>query len=163
MALKKPTPPVTTGSVPNKAAAPGKSKGSSLASSFDETPAGASFTSWVPGNYQAVITKMQLLEPNDKGQAVQITYTGHEDESEPTVANKDMSQFYKIANADGSVGPGIGFLKRDLEILGHADVKFADLEDTLERITSEQPAVNVNVKKDATGKYTNAYLEGLVD
>lgn len=162
MAIKKnitPTSPVKTDKKPVKTG--DEQDTGSLASAFDSTPAGAGFATWPAGKYQVNLTSAELMPyDSSKGQSVQFTYTGHEDEEEG-VAGKEIRQWYKIANADGKAGPGIGFLKKDLAILGYEDVTFADLEDTLDRIQSEQPLLSVNVKQN--GQYANVYIEGLVD
>ncbi len=164
MAIKKQTPaPTHTAKTGKKLVKTGGEPDDtgSLASAFDSTPAGGGFASWPAGKYRVNLTGAEMLPHDDKkGQSVQFTYTGHEDEDD-TVAGKEVKQWYKIANADGSAGPGIGFLKKDLAILGYEDVTFADLEDTLDRVQSEQPLLNVNVKQN--GQYSNVYIEGLVE
>jgi hypothetical protein len=165
MAIKKTNTPASKPDTSVKKKKPVNTGGDegtdSLANAFDSTPAGAAFAAWPAGKYQVNLTGAELT-PHDekKGQSVQFTYTGHEDEDD-AVAGKEMKQWYKIANADGAAGPGIGFLKKDLAILGYEDVTFADLEDTLDRVQSEQPLLNVNVKQN--GQYSNVYIEGLVE
>ena len=128
-------------------------KGKSFASSFDNAP--ASSVGIPPGKHEALIIGFELLEPNDKGQSVQIQYgIVNSDDLE----GKTQKQFYKIMNDDDTVGMGAGFLKADLAKLGYDNVKFADLEDTLAEIAKEQPYVEI-LSKENKG-YINIYLQG---
>lgn len=162
MALKRKTVPAVNheDSAPDPKIKQPKTEGS-LADYFDNTTATEGFVTWPPGEYIAHITEFVVLEPNEKGVAVKLVYTGHEDEENEKVTGREISQFYKVKNADGSKGNGVGFLKRDLEILGYENVTGAELEDTLSAIATEQPKVIVNVKLN--GQYTNAYLKGLAE
>lgn len=137
------------------ATSPKRSSEDSFADAFDDAKAGGG--SFFPvGQHVARISGFEL-EDTEKGLSAKITYTGQEGEAE----DKNIAQWYKLKTPEGDAGPGIPFLKRDLELLGHTDVKFADLGDTLDSIANEEPEVTINVKQN--GQYTNAYLVGLVD
>lgn len=110
------------------------------------------------GKYVALIGEMILQEPDDKGQSARVKY---EIATEGDFRGADVTQFYKLFEADGSVGKGAAFLKRDLAVLGHADVKFGDLEETFEEIVNDQVGCNVTVKQN--GQWTNVYLDGVTE
>jgi hypothetical protein len=110
------------------------------------------------GKYVALIAEMVLQDPDDKGQSARVKY---EIATEGEFRGADVTQFYKLFEADGSVGKGAAFLKRDLAVLGHADVKFGDLEETFEEIVNDQVGCNVTVKQN--GQWTNVYLDGVTE
>lgn len=134
---------------------PKKRKAGSLAALFDEATPGNTLP---PGDYNVKITEFEVMEPNDKGTAAKIVYTVLEDEEK---AGQEVTQYYKLADAEGGPGAGLGFLKRDLAVLGYDNVAGADIEETLETIASEEPEVVITVKQN--GQWTNAYLKGLID
>lgn len=135
----------------------------SLAEIFDETKPGRGL--FPTGDFKAIVTGYELEgeiagEGEDQGLLkVKVTYEGHADEEE--VAGKKISQWYQIADDDGEPGPGIPFLKGDLDILGYEDVLLADLEEIFADVEAEQPEVVIKVKQN--GQYTNAYLQGLAE
>lgn len=136
-----------------------KRTATSLEDAFDSAKPGGGF---MPvGRHRAFITGFELEEPNDKGHSAKVTYTGSDQSDNEEVHDKDLAQWYKLLDKDGSPGQGLGFLKRDLEILGYAEVKFSELEDTFAAIVTERPEVIINVKQN--GQWTNAYLQGLAE
>jgi hypothetical protein len=137
-----------------KSAAPAKKgKGDSYANAFDDTPASSA---GIPaGKHEALILEAELQDETEKGQSVRFKFgVVNSDEFD----GKVQSTWYKIKNDDGTVGPGAGFLKKDLRTLGYENVKFADLEDTLAEIQKEQPYVEITAKQN--GIYVNIYLNG---
>jgi hypothetical protein len=110
------------------------------------------------GKYVALIGEMILGKEDEKGQSARVTY---EIATEGEFRGQKVTQFYKLFEADNSVGKGAAFLKRDLAILGHSDVKFGDLEDTFETIVNDQIGCNVTVKQN--GQFTNVYLNGITE
>jgi hypothetical protein len=144
---------------PEQAAPPVKRKAVSLSAAFDEAKPGGGFME--VGTHRAFITEFVVEEPNDKGHSAKITYEGSDQSENEAVHGKEISQWYQLLKKDGSPGQGLGFLKRDLETLGYADVAGDDLEDVLAEIMTNRPEVIINVKRN--GQYTNAYLQGLVE
>lgn len=136
----------------------------SFASQFDETKPGGGFMT--VGTHKAYVVGLELEgeladEGEDQGKlTAKITYEGAEDEDEG-VAGKTLSQWYQLATEDGELGKGIGFLKKDLNVLGYEDVGISDLEEVFASIVTERPKVVINVKQN--GQYTNAYLQGLAE
>lgn len=136
----------------------------SLADVFDETKPGRGL---MPvGEYKMKVLGFELEgeiadDPDEQGELkVKVTYEGGEDEEEG-VAGVTISQWYQIADDDGEPGPGIPFLKGDLDILGYEDVILADLEEIFADVASEEPEVVVKVVQN--GRFTNAYLQGLAE
>lgn len=144
-----------------------KKKGSkdkkSLADVFDSTKPGRGL--FPVGEFQAYINGFEFdgeiaEEGEEQGMLkVKVTYEGHEDEEE--VAGKIISQWYQIATEDGAAGPGIPFLKGDLDVLGYEDVILADLQEIFDDVESTRPLVVIKVKQN--GQYTNAFLQGLAE
>lgn len=136
----------------------------SLADIFDSTVPGRGLMP--AGDYKMKVLGYELEgeiadDPDDQGELkVKVTYEGHEDEEEG-VAGKTISQWYQIADDSGEAGPGIPFLKGDLDILGYEEVVLADLEEIFADVAAEEPEVIVKVKQN--GQYTNAYLQGLAE
>jgi len=133
----------------------------SKADAFDEVAPGGAL-GIPPGDWECRIIEM-VYEKNTKGESVKVTYEATAVDEESPAYGKKSSQWYQIFDKDGNKGKGIGFLKGDLEKLGvdEEGQKFANLEDTLEQITAEQPLVNVKAKQN--GQWLNVYLQGLVD
>lgn len=132
----------------------------SFADLFDKTKPGGGF---MPvGKHTCYLTSLEVegkLDGEDKLK-VKVTFEGAEDEEEG-VSGKSLSSWYSLRSEDGEPMGGIGFLKRDLEILGYADISLSDLEELCSTITNERLKVVINVKQN--GQYTNAYLQGLAE
>lgn len=97
-------------------------------------------------------------EGEDQGELkAKVTYEGLEDEAE----GKTISSWYNLCSEDGDAGPGIPFLKGDLDVLGYEDVTLEDLQEIFDDIVAEEPEVIVKVKQN--GQYTNAFLQGLAE
>lgn len=138
---------------------PVKRRAASLEAAFDAAKPGGGF---MPvGKHVANITEFVLEEPNEKGTSAKVTYEGSEQSENEEVHGKSLSQWYKLLDKEGQPAQGLGFLKRDLEILGYADVTGDQMEDVMAQITNARPLVSINVKQN--GQYTNAYLNGLVE
>jgi hypothetical protein len=138
---------------------PVKRAATSLEDAFDEAKPGGGFMA--VGKHRAFITEMTLEEPNEKGTSAKVTYEGSPESDNEEVHGKSLSQWYKLLDKDGVPAQGLGFLKRDLEILGYADVKGSEMEDTFALIVADRPEVIIQVKQN--GQFTNAYLNGLVE
>lgn len=144
--------------------APKKKKKSSksFADMFDATKPGGKFP---VGDFKMRIVGFELEgeiadDTDDQGELkAKITYEGHENEED--VAEKTISNWYNLADEDGKIGPGVPFLKGDLDVLGYEDVMLADLEEIFSTVEKERPEVIVKVKQN--GQYTNAFLQGLAD
>jgi hypothetical protein len=125
------------------------------ADAFDKAKATGSCE---PGKYEAIISEFVLQKPDEKGQSARIKY---EIATDGDQRGTEVTQFYKMFEADETPGKGLNFLKRDLAILGYPDVKFGDLEDVFEEVVEKQIGVNVQVKQN--GQWTNIYLNGLCE
>lgn len=125
------------------------------AGAFDSTkPQGAV----EPGKYEGVIEEMVLQDPDEKGQSVRLKYGIA---TAGDFRGVQVTQWYKILEADNTAGKGAAFLKKDLAILGYPDVKFADLEQAFEEIVEKNIGVLMTVKQN--GAFTNVYLGGLCE
>lgn len=149
-AAKSKTPPP-----PKRRGQEEESAGQSRADAFDaQKPLGAIDG----GKYVALIGEMILQKEDEKGQSARVSY---EIATDGEFRGQKVTQFYKLFEADGSIGKGAAFLKRDLAVLGHADVKFGDLEEVFEQIVADNVGANVTVKQN--GQFTNVYLNGVTE
>jgi hypothetical protein len=129
--------------------------GQSRADAFDsQKPMGAIDG----GKYVALIAEAILGKEDDKGQSARFVY---EIATDGDFRGQKVTQFYKLFEADGSVGKGAAFLKKDLAVLGKGDVKFGDLEAVFEEIVNDQIGCNVTVKQN--GQFTNVYLNSITE
>jgi hypothetical protein len=129
--------------------------GQSRADAFDsQKPMGAIDG----GKYVALIGEAVLGKEDEKGQSARFQY---EIATDGEFRGQKVTQFYKLFEADGSVGKGAAFLKKDLAVLGKGDVKFGDLEDVFEEIVTDQIGCNVTVKQN--GQFTNVYLNSITE
>lgn len=110
------------------------------------------------GKYVALIGEMILQDPDEKGQSARVSY---EIATDGEFRGQKVTQFYKLFEADNSIGKGAAFLKRDLAVLGQADVKFGNLEKVFEQIVEDKIGCNVTVKQN--GQFTNVYLNGITE
>lgn len=115
------------------------------------------------GDWEARILEMVIEKKAEKGESVKVTYEATTTDEDSEAYGKKSSQWYQIFDKDGNIGKGVGFLKTDLEKLGVDEEgrKYANLESTLEQISTEQPLVNIKVKQN--GQYFNVYLQGLAE
>ena len=150
------TQAVKSSSAKAEKAPAGKSGGaSSKAALFDQTKAQGQLDA---GKYEAIISEFVLQDEDEKGQSVRIKY---EIASEGDFRGQSLAQFYKIFEAEGGVGKGAAFLKKDLAVLGYEDVTFEDLESVFEEIVEKQMGVVITVKHNQG--FINAYLGGLCE
>lgn len=110
------------------------------------------------GKYVALIGEMVLQKEDDKGQSARVAY---EIATEGEFQGQKVTQFYKLFEADKSMGKGLPYLKKDLAVLGYEDVKFGDLENVFEEIVDKNVGCNVTVKQN--GQFTNVYLNSLAE
>lgn len=152
--------PVRKGSSLKKKA---KKESRSLADVFDSTKPGRGILP--AGDYKAYVAGFEMEgDIADEGEAqgelkIKVTYEIHEDDED--AAGKTISQWYQIADDDGEPGPGIPYLKGDLDVLGYEDIKLEDLEEIFADVEAERQVVVIKVKQN--GQYTNAYLQGLAE
>jgi hypothetical protein len=108
------------------------------------------------GNYIAnlVGAKLEKDESSEK-ESVMFEYEIKEGEAE----GKTIKAWYSLFDKDGNQMKGMGFFKRDMEVLGQPSFKYAEIEDALQQLESERVEVNINVKQN--GQWTNVYLQGL--
>lgn len=110
------------------------------------------------GRYEGIIAELVLQPEDEKGQSVRVKY---EIATDGDFRGESVTQWYKIFEANGTQGKGLGFLKRDLTMLGYPDVDFDSLEDAFEEIVDKNTAVVFQVKQN--GNFTNVYLQGLCE
>jgi hypothetical protein len=158
---KTATPPTPRGKTPpppaqnEQSGGEGEGEGTSKAHAFDsQKPQGAVDG----GKYVGLLAEMVLGKEDEKGQSARAVY---EIASEGEFRGQKLTQFYKLFEADKSVGKGVAFLKKDLAVLGYEDVKFGDLEAVFEEIGSQNIGCNITVKQN--GQFTNVYLNGVTE
>jgi hypothetical protein len=100
------------------------------------------------GKYVALIGEMVLQKQDENA-------------TEGEFQGQKVTQFYKLFEADESMGKGLPFLKKDLAVLGYSHVKFGDLEQVFEEIVEKNVGCNVTVKQN--GQFTNVYLNSLAE
>ena len=125
------------------------------ARAFDETKPQGQVD---PGKYFAVIEEFVLQEVDEKGQSARVKY-GIANDGE--FRGQQVTQFYKLFEADGSTGKGAAFLKKDLAVLGYGDVKFVDMEEAMNELVEKDTGVIITVKQNQ--QWTNVYLAGLAE
>jgi hypothetical protein len=155
--LKKPTTQKSKQEVEEKP------KTKSLASMFESAePAKAGPPL---GRHEALITGVSDLD-TDQGLSVSlecIIVNSEENEGRKAFLNYGI---LKREEVDGEIeetaSQGIGYLKRDMELLDHPLVGPENKKDLLKQmqaIADEEPWVNIEVKKK--GIYTNVFLQGV--
>lgn len=117
------------------------------------------------GKYDAIIRELVLQDMKDNKQLVRIKYHII---SEGEFQGQEIAQFYgilQIVNGKNQAGPGLGFLKRDMAILGFNEPTLGELKQIFDEITNnEELGVMITVKTNTTnqGVFTNAYLNGIM-
>lgn len=144
-----------------------KGKGSSFAKIFNSTPAAEGGAMGFPeGNWEALIVG-GVLERGEKGLSAYFEFVGvgHED-----VEGRTQRKYYQLLDADdepANDGQGIGFLKKDLALLGHGEFEIDDesqLEAKLEEIAQEEPWVQIAAQRNKKNpQYVNLFLNGLME
>lgn len=152
---KKPAAKEQQSSGKSKTEAKEQSGGMSKASAFDAAKATGAVDA---GKYEAVIREFVLQKPDEKGQSARIKYLIA---SEGDAQGETLSQWYKLFETDESPAKGLAFLKKDLAILGYADVRFKELENVFEEIVEKKMAVVITVKHNEG--FINAYMQGLCE
>lgn len=140
-----------------------KGKGQSLAALYKKAKPAEDFVGFPVGNHDALITDAQL-EFGDKGTSAYFEYTGVGDED---IEGKTTRGYYNLLDADGELGGGFEFFKRDMGKLGYED--FApdsddEIQETLDSISKAQTWVAITVRKRKDDpSYTNVFLNGMHD
>lgn len=107
------------------------------------------------GNYIANLVGAKLDRSAAPKESVVFDYEIKEGEAE----GKTIKAWYNLFDKDGQPMKGMGFFKRDMEVLGQPSFKYAEIEEALQQLESERVEVNINVKQN--GQWTNVYLQGL--
>jgi hypothetical protein len=135
----------------------------SKADLFNKVKPGASGV-FPAGKHEMRIIEAELQVKDDDSESVMFKYEG----TEGDVEGKTVCQWYGILtapndNGEVEAGKGVGFLRRDLEILGfeESDTEYDNLEATLEALVEKAPLVATNVKLN--GQYTNVYIQKLIE
>lgn len=166
MAVQKQTKPTATAATKAPTKAPSKTppppagddeggEDQSLADIFDNVKQQGKVDE---GKHDAIIREF-VLQPFKEGDGQSVRSKYHIISGE--CAGQEITQFYKIILADRTPGPGAGYLKQHLAMLGHTDVTYGDMEEVFEEIVNnEQLGVLITVKQN--GQFTNAYLNGIM-
>lgn len=155
MAIKRPT------SKPAEQEPVKRKEKASFADAFDAAKSGGSAVDFPIGEFECVITDFVLdgeiagdVDDQEKLVAI-VTFEGTEGAAE----GKTIKSRYSLCSEEGEMQGGVGFLKKDLEILGYDEIDLASLAETLESIASDRPAVVVKTKQN--GQYINAFVQGV--
>lgn len=143
MAIKK----KTTEAVPTK---------SSFASAFDGAAAGGGAVDFPIGDCVATITAFELdgfvaEDGEEQGKLAAIATFVNDD-------GKSIKSRYSLCDDEGNIKGGVGFLKKDLGVLGY-EVDFSQLEATISEISDA--GIRVNIRTKQNGQYINAYLQSV--
>ena len=145
--------------VPQEQAPAEQATGGSFASLFDKTPASSGIGIDVPpGDYECVLVYAKIEPPTEKGVNALLKY---EVADEGDYQGKVIPTYYRLQEASGEVGKGMGIFKKDLAKLGFPEVAGADVDDALGQLVEAMDGVAIKVKQN--GQYVNAYLQGLVE
>ena len=133
--------------------------GQSAANLFDDAKPEEGFG--IPqGSYEAIIVGAELKKAEDlKKESIEMTFEvqNHRDDE---MNGKTVKTWYNLIDKDGKAAKGMGFWKRDAEVLGYP-CKYAELEETLEQLVNDQVEVAITVK--INGQFTNVYINGLLN
>lgn len=108
------------------------------------------------GNYTAHLVGAEKFVDGQK-ESVKFTYEIYEGE----LQGQSVPTWYNLFDKDGNLAKGVGYLKRDMEVLGGPTLNYDDLEVQLEQLIAERPLCNLTAKKNKG--YTNIYLQGLAE
>ncbi len=141
------------------------SKGrSSLAAAFDSVSLSSSASEIPPGKYEAVVTRLTLQEPDQKGQSVRANF----ELCSPKFENKNqLVTWFKLLESDHRtpIDGGIKAFKAMLAKLGY-ELKGVDMEDPnseiYTEITQEQPGVMLRITYQQAND-GNTYQRIIVD
>lgn len=164
--MRKPQAPATTGrTLPKPGAAPADEGGGE-----DEQPTGAAskedaFDSAEPesgfglpnGNYVAHLIKCGVDRTTPPKESVRFDFEIAEGEQE----GKTVVAWYSLFDKQGNQMKGIGYFKRDMEVLGQPAFKFADIDDALATLEAERVKCNITGKQN--GQFFNIFLQGLAE
>lgn len=106
------------------------------------------------GQYIAHLTGA-VKETEGEKESVKFSYEIAEGEHE----SKGLAAWYNLFDKDGKPMRGMGFFKRDVELLGQEEIPYEELDDRLEDLASERLLCNISVKHN--GQFVNVYLQGL--
>jgi hypothetical protein len=142
-----------------------RSKGrSSLAAAFDSVSLSSSASEIPPGKYEAIVSRLTLQEPDQKGQSVRANF----ELCSPAFDNKNqLVTWFKLLESDHRtpIDGGIKAFKAMLAKLGY-ELKGADMEDPdseiYATITQEQPGVTLKISYQQAND-GNTYQRILVD
>lgn len=109
------------------------------------------------GNYIVHLVKCVV----DKSKAPKETVQFHYEVAEGDQEGKTVVSFYNLYDAKGEQMRGIGFLKRDCEMLGQPAFRYAELEEAMQTLEAERLQCNISVKQN--GQWTNVFLQGLAE
>jgi hypothetical protein len=109
-----------------------------------------------PGSYAAHLVAASH-EVDGQKESVKFQYEIYDGDEQ----GKTVSSWYNLFDKDGNQQRGIGFLKRDMEMMGQPPLNYKQLADQLQAVADERPLCNLTVKQNA--QWTNIYLQGLAE
>lgn len=107
------------------------------------------------GNFAAHLVKCGVDRTKSPKESVRFDYEIAEGDDE----GKAVVAWYNLFDKDGQPMRGIGFFKRDMEILGQPSFKLAEIDEVLQALEAERPLCNITGKQN--GQFYNIYLQGL--
>lgn len=109
------------------------------------------------GQYVAHLVKCEMDRKSLPKESVCFDYEIAEGEQE----GKTVKAWYNLFDKNGNQMKGIGYFKRDMEVLGQPSFKLAEIDDALATLEAERVKVNITGKQN--GAYFNIYLNGLAE
>lgn len=109
------------------------------------------------GNYVAHLIKCAVDRTTPPKESVRFDFEIAEGDCE----GKTVVAWYSLFDKQGQQMKGIGYFKRDMEVLGAPPFKFADIDDALATLEAERVKCNITGKQN--GQFFNIFLQGLAE
>lgn len=141
-----------------------KEASASFADVFDSTKPGRG--TFPVGEFTATVSFELIGDIADEGEEqgelkVVASFVGSGNNDEEVDEKKIGRQQYMLCDDEGVAGPGIPWLKGDLDILGYEDILLADLEEIF--ADTDATGTVVVIKNVEKGGYVNSYIQGLAE
>lgn len=107
------------------------------------------------GNFPAHLVKCGVDRSKAPKESVRFDYEIAEGDEE----GKAVVAWYNLFDKDGQPMKGIGYFKRDMEILGVPSFTLEQIDEVLQNLEAERPLCNITGKQN--GQFYNVYLQGL--
>jgi hypothetical protein len=109
------------------------------------------------GGYRAHLVKCVVDRQAMPKESVMFGYEIAEGDFE----GKQINSWYNLFDKEGKAMKGIGYFKRDCEVLGQPSFKLAEIDEAMQNLEQERLLCNINVKQN--GQWTNVFLQGLAE